>query len=89
MSSNDKYSKAVYEIQVQGELDQSWKSFFNGLAITSTYIDESPITTLIAPVVDQPALRGLLCKLWDLNLILISVRQLGADGEKEERNDWD
>jgi len=89
MSSNDKYSKAVYEIQVQGKLDQSWKSFFNGQAITSTYIDESPITTLTAPVVDQPALRGLLCKLWDLNLTLISVRQLGVQGEKEGENDRD
>jgi hypothetical protein len=83
MGSNEKYPKAVYEIQVQGDLDQSWKAYFDGVAITSTYIDESPITTLVAPVVDQPALRGLLCKLWDLNLTLISVRQLEMNRGKE------
>jgi hypothetical protein len=83
MGSNEKYPKAVYEIQVQGDLDQSWKAYFDGVAITSTYIDESPITMLVAPVVDQPALRGLLCKLWDLNLTLISVRQLEINRGKE------
>ncbi len=76
MSSNDKYPKLIYEIELQGELDESWKAYFDGVAITITYIDESPITTLVATVVDQPALRGLLCKLWDLNLTLISVRLL-------------
>lgn len=82
MTLHDKVAGTIYEIQVQGELDQSWKSYFNGLAITSTYTAESPTTTLIAPVVDQPALRGLLCKLWDLNLSLISVRRLEMYREK-------
>jgi len=86
MSSYDKNPRAIYEIRVQGELDKSWKTYFNGLAITSTYTDELPITTLIAQVVDQPALRGLLCRLWDLNLTLIAVRQLEAVCKKEERN---
>ena len=87
MSSNNKNSQAIYEIRVQGELDQSWKSYFNGFAITLAHTNESPTTTLIATVVDQPALRGLLCKLWDLNLILISVRHLEADRKKEKGND--
>ena len=76
MSSINKKPKTIYEIQVQGELDQSWETYFNNLVISSTPIAESPNTTLVASAVDQPALRGLLCKLWDLNLTLISVRML-------------
>jgi hypothetical protein len=83
MGSNEKYPKAVYEIQVQGELDQSWQAYFNGFFIEFANTGESSTTTLIAPVVDQPALRGLLCKLWDLNLTLISVRQLEINRGKE------
>lgn len=86
MVVSDQKVRAIYEIQVQGELDQSWEAYFNDLAITSTYNAESPITTLTAPVVDQPALRGLLCKLWDLNLTLIAIRRLGTDKEKEDEN---
>ena len=81
MGTNNQNSKVIYEIKVQGQLDQSWKSYFNGLVITSTYTDGLPVTTLIAPVVDQPALRGLLCKLWDLNLSLMSIRRLDPDLE--------
>jgi hypothetical protein len=76
MGSINKKTTAIYEIQVQGELDQSWEAYFYGLVISSTQIAGSPNTTLVASVVDQPALRGLLCKLWDLNLTLISVRLL-------------
>jgi hypothetical protein len=89
MGLNNKKPGTIYEVQVQGELDQSWEAFFNGITIASTHTEKLPITTLIVPVVDQPALRGLLCKLWDLNLALISVRQLEPGGEKEDGNDND
>jgi hypothetical protein len=85
--SDDRNPKLTYEIRVQGELDQSWTPYFNDLRITPTFSNKSPVTTLIAPVIDQPALRGLLCKLWDLNLTLISVRQLEAGYSKENRNE--
>lgn len=87
MNMNDPNPRVTYEIRVQGELDQSWTSYFNNLTITPNNSGESPITTLISRVVDQPALRGLLCKLWDLNLTLISVRQLEAEYPKEDRNE--
>ena len=74
---------AIYEIRVQGELDRSWESYFNDLALTLTRSDGSPITILMGPVTDQPALRGVLCKLWDLNMSLVSVRRIAADGEQE------
>jgi hypothetical protein len=87
MKSKDPYSESTYEIQVQGALDSSWVTYFNGFIKTPDHPNESPITTLIAQVVDQPALRGLLCKLWDLNLTLISVRRLEAGFVKEKGND--
>jgi hypothetical protein len=71
----------IYEIQVQGELDPGWKLWFNGLDVTRTCAGEQPpTTTLTGPVADQAALRGLLCKLWDLNLTLIFVRRMEAGG---------
>ena len=77
-----------YEIRIRGELDGHWSTWFNGLTITLTYTsdDRSPITTLIGPVVDQAALRGILCKLWDLNLALISVRLIDVDSKEGEEN---
>jgi hypothetical protein len=66
-----------YEIKVLGQLDPQRSRWFEGM--TLTYIDngESGLAcTLIAgPVVDQPALHGLLTKIRDLNLTLISVRR--------------
>jgi hypothetical protein len=81
MASTHKTSQAIYEIKVQGELDQSWEVYFKGFAVTSGSSGEqaSSITTLVGPVIDQSALRGLLCKLWDLNLTLISVCRLEPD----------
>ena len=70
---------AVYQIQVRGKLDKSWSDWFNGLTITL----ESGITTLTGPVADQAALRGILSRIWDLNLTLISVTQIEMDSKDE------
>lgn len=88
MSSTRNHAQVIYEIQVQGELDQGWKNWFNGLAVTLTHTSgQPPVTALIGPVADQAALRGILCKLWDLNLTLISVHCIEADGKEEREND--
>ena len=80
--------RAIYEIEVQGELDEGWADWFNGLAVRLRYrSDQPPTTTLIGPVADQAALRGILNKLWDLNLALISVRCIAADSKEECEND--
>ena len=65
----------VYVIQIAGQLDPAWAAWFNGLRIT---LDEAqpPVTTLSGPIVDQSHLRGILNKLWDLNLTLISINQV-------------
>jgi hypothetical protein len=85
MSLSHNHPRAIYEIQVQGELDRGWETWFDGLAVTLTYAsDRPPTTTLLGPVADQSALRGMLCKLWDLNLTLISVHRIEANSEEEE-----
>jgi hypothetical protein len=87
MNSTDHDPGATYEIQVQGELDAGWQGWFDGFAITTTDAGEqAPNTKLSGPVADQAALRGMLCKLWDLNLTLLSVRRV-ADSEEEGEND--
>jgi hypothetical protein len=79
--------RAIYEIQVQGELDRGWETYFGDLAVTLTHTGgQTPLTSLIVPVADQAALRGMLCKLWDMNLTLISVRHIEAHGEEERDN---
>jgi len=68
------------EIRVQGELDAAWSDWFEGMKVHVEKRERRPsITTLSGPVTDQSALRGILNKLWDLNLTLTSVRCYSAD----------
>ena len=71
---------ARYEIRVAGVLDSRWAAWFNGLQVSGQG-DETVICGLLA---DQPALQGLLTKVRDLGLCLISVRRLdtGQDDAK-------
>ena len=62
-----------YEICVQGRLDARWSDWFNGLSVTETGDGETLIKGVVA---DQAALRGILEKIWNLNLVLVSVRRL-------------
>jgi len=63
-----------YQIRVQGWIGERWANWFDGMTmIYEGAEDDSPITILTGLVVDQAALRGLLTRIWDLNLILISV----------------
>ena len=59
-----------YEIRIRGHLDAHWASRFEGLTITR---EEDGNTLLTGPVVDQAALHGLLKKVRDLGLALVSV----------------
>lgn len=63
----------VYQIKIKGHLDLRWSEWFGDLIITHEPAGE---TRLAGPVVDQAALLGLLFKLHDLNLTLLSLQRL-------------
>jgi len=71
----------VYEIRLKGHLDARWVKWFDGMAIT---LDENGNTLLSGPVADQAALHGLLKKVRDVGLPLLSVNSVEPD-TKEDR----
>jgi hypothetical protein len=62
-----------YEIRLKGHLDARWVDWFKGLIIT---LEEDGTTLLSGPVADQSALHGLLKKVRDLGLPLLSINQV-------------
>jgi hypothetical protein len=66
---------ASYEIRVEGVLDSRWATWFGGLQVQ----DAGTQTVISGPLADQAALHGLLAKIRDLGLYLISVRRLDPD----------
>jgi hypothetical protein len=69
-----------YEIRLKGHLEARWTAWFDGLSLTQ----ESDGTTVIrGSVIDQAALHGLLRKVRDLGLPLISVTQVDPEQMKE------
>ena len=69
-SKIDKSQPPVYEIRIKGHLGSQWTDWFEGLTIT---LEEDGDTLLTGPVLDQAALHGLLKKVRDLAMPLISV----------------
>ena len=65
--------RGIYKIRVKGILDSKWSDWFDGFTITPQGDDE---TLLTGPVADQAALHGLLGKIRDLGLPLLSVKRL-------------
>jgi len=77
--------QVYYEIKVRGALDERWQGWFNGALISVEQApDESTMTTLICYDMDQAKLRGILNKIWDLNLVLISVNRVDRKGARNE-----
>ena len=70
-----------YEIRVRGVLDRHWSGWFDGLQVSS---DEPGRSMIAGPVVDQAALHGLLAKVRDLSLPLLSVRLISPGPAPEE-----
>ena len=67
---SDPNQPVIYQIRIKGHLGRGWTDWFGGLTIT---LEEDGDTLLTGPVVDQAALHGLLKKVRDLGMPLISV----------------
>jgi hypothetical protein len=76
VSREGHYEPGLYEIRIKGHLAKRWAGWFEGLTIT---LEENGDTLLTGPVVDQAALHGLLKKVRDLGLPLISVISVEAE----------
>ncbi len=68
----------VYQIRLKGHLGSQWTDWFGGLTIT---LEDNGDTLLTGPVVDQAALYGLLKKVRDLGLPLLSVNSMSNQDE--------
>jgi hypothetical protein len=80
-SESDSNHPPIYQIRLKGHLGQQWTDWFEGMTLV---LQENGETLLTGPVADQPALHGLLKKVRDLGVPLLSVNHVGsglADGK--------
>src|SRR5438552_16316979 len=75
-SEIDPSQPTIYQIRIKGHLGRQWTEWFGGLTIT---LEDSGDTFLTGTVVDQAALHGLLKKVRDLGMPLISVIRVRPD----------
>ena len=71
----------IYRITIQGQLESEWSEWFDGLTIASA--DEGQ-TILTGPIVDQAALHGILIKIRDLGLPLLSLTRIAPERRQED-----
>jgi len=81
--SGGSHESGAYEIRLDGHLDARWTAWFDGLTLTQ---DSDGTTVIHASVVDQAALHGLLQRVRDLGLPLISVIHLSSDQPDSQRS---
>jgi len=72
-----------YEIRIKGHLETRWVMWFNGLAIR---LEDNGDTFLTGALVDQAALHGLLKKVRDLGMTLVSVNQVQPQETRQNRS---
>jgi hypothetical protein len=84
-SKMDPGKPTFYKIRLKGHLDSEWTDWFEGLIVT---LEEDGNTLLSGPVTDQAALHGLLKKIRDLGMPLLSVSPLenGSAGAPDGRS---
>ena len=77
---------SIYRIKVEGRLKESWSDWFNGLEIEfRTEGDQKPVTTLTGPIPDQSALLGVLIKIGNLGLRLLSLELIDVGQEAGQK----
>lgn len=82
-STTDPSQPVIYQIRIKGHLGAAWTDWFAGLTIT---LAEDGDTLLTGPVVDQAALHGLLKKVRDLGLPLVSVNRAQLNEAYQDRS---
>jgi hypothetical protein len=76
---------ARYQIRVKGIFRESWSDWLSGMEIsTEEEIEGSLVTVMVGSALDQAALRGILCKIWDLNLTILSVSRVDVVMKESE-----
>jgi hypothetical protein len=75
-STEDHHEPWLYEIRLKGHLDDRWVAWFEGLTLTR---EDNGETLLTGPVVDQAALHGLLKRVRDVGIPLLSVTRVRPD----------
>lgn len=80
MESGEHSRREIYQIVVKGHLDSEWSDWFDGLTIT---LSDNGETLLTGPIVDQTALHGVLIKIRDLGLPLLSLTRIETERENE------
>lgn len=68
---NEKIQQPIYQIRLRGHLDYRWRDWFGGITVK---LEDNGETLLSGPVTDQAALYGLLKKIRDLGMPLLSVK---------------
>lgn len=71
----------LYEIVIEGHLDKKWSDWLGGMDITH---DEAGYTLLAGTIADQAALYGLLAKIRDLGLALISLTAMSVESDEKD-----
>ncbi len=79
-SPQPRQGSEAYEIRVQGLLDARWADWVDGLTFTH---EADGTTTLSGALADQPALHGVLNRMRDLGVTIISVQRLGLEDRRE------
>jgi hypothetical protein len=76
----------TYRIVVEGRLDESWSRWLGDLRVqVEAGLPGGPVSTLTGSVADQAALRGILTRMWNLNLKVLSVTRLQSEEDRDER----
>ena len=79
----DPSQSTIYQIRIAGHLDSQWTEWFGGMTIT---LEDNGDTLLTGPVIDQAALHGLLKKIRDLGMPLVSVNRVQFNETHPDRS---
>jgi len=78
--------QAIYQIEVQGYLEKHWSDWFDGMTIVpQANLQGKSVTRLTGVVVDQAALHGMLLKLYNLGMPLLTVKCLEQENKESSK----